>query len=512
MAKYDLGDLVAAVSNLDTSAAAPEVRMIPIEDIIPNKANFYAIDKKALQPLADSIAMDGLHHYPLVMPHPSKEGKYQLIDGERRYTAIKLLVEDKEHPRKDLRLVPCTVKQYKSAAMAELQLILSNSTNRVLSNAETMKQAQKMEILLYQLKEEGYEFPGRMRDQVAAACKVSAPKLARLKVIREKLISDFMYFFEKDKLPEQTAYALARLPVEFQSRISSVMGTAGLNGYAVERVLEKYKAGCMWDCKDLSCPDGKPCKRGDTFLRHDLESPYNMCGGETCCLKCSRARETYSPCERMCSKAKAKRKEIKDEREAKERKAQEARSREYEAATQRNAQRLLKAIDAAGLPDSAKFNWERYWEVVTVSRVREYAAGVFKQPLRSEELAPARLANPTALAELLGCTTDYLLGMSDDLTPVAYAANVEPEVPTQKTADSVEPIQNTGESVWIRMSDRPPKDGQVCFVIDGACDVEYARYEAGEWVEADCRICRCLLYDQEISYWMPAPALPEEVR
>ena len=39
--------------------------------------------------------------------------------------------------------------------------------------------------LLYQLREEGYEFPGRMRDQVAAACKVSAPKLARLKVIRE---------------------------------------------------------------------------------------------------------------------------------------------------------------------------------------------------------------------------------------------------------------------------------------------------------------------------------------
>ena len=35
--------------------------------------------------------------------------------------------------------------------------------------------------------QEGQEFPGRMRDQVAKACKVSAPKLARLKVIREKL-------------------------------------------------------------------------------------------------------------------------------------------------------------------------------------------------------------------------------------------------------------------------------------------------------------------------------------
>ena len=54
--------------------------------------------------------------------------------------------------------------------MAELQLILANSTARVLSNAEISKQAERMEVLLYQLKEEGYEFPGRMRDQVAAAC------------------------------------------------------------------------------------------------------------------------------------------------------------------------------------------------------------------------------------------------------------------------------------------------------------------------------------------------------
>lgn len=93
--------------------------------------------------------------------------------------------------------------------MAELQLIFANSTARVLTNAEISRQAERMEMLLYQLKEEGYEFPGRMRDQVAAACKVSAPKLARLKVIREKLKApEFLLLFEKDKLPEQTAYAL----------------------------------------------------------------------------------------------------------------------------------------------------------------------------------------------------------------------------------------------------------------------------------------------------------------
>ena len=225
------------VSNLDTTAvdgvaAVPEVKLIPLTDIVDNKANFYAVDRAGLKPLADSIAMDGLQQYPLVTPHRTGRGKYLLLSGHRRCAAIKMLVDEgawgvigrspNDRPGgASTAQVPCTVREYRSAAMAELQLILANSTARVLSNAEISKQAERMEVLLYQLKEEGYEFPGRMRDQVAAACKVSAPKLARLKVIREKLKApEFLLLFEKDKLPEQTAYALARLPEELQKRLA----------------------------------------------------------------------------------------------------------------------------------------------------------------------------------------------------------------------------------------------------------------------------------------------------
>ena len=91
-----------------------------------------------------------------------------------------------------------------SQELRELRLILANSSTRVLSPAEVSKQAQRVELLLYQLKEQGYEFPGRMRDQVAAACQVSAPKLARLKVIRERLIPAYLEVFDRNKLPEQT--------------------------------------------------------------------------------------------------------------------------------------------------------------------------------------------------------------------------------------------------------------------------------------------------------------------
>lgn len=214
MAKFEIGEFAksvgAAVSKLDTTE---QLQYIDIDLLDVNEDNFYAISN--IEPLIDSIAMDGLQQPLVVMP--GAEGRYKIISGHRRRASIQSMIEMDPERWGHLRSVPCMVRRYQSQHLAELQLILANSTAREMTNAEKMKQAERMEILLYQLKEEGYEFPGRMRDQVAAACKVSAPKLARLKVIREHLIPEYMALFEKDKLPEQTAYALARLPVAFKS-------------------------------------------------------------------------------------------------------------------------------------------------------------------------------------------------------------------------------------------------------------------------------------------------------
>ena len=423
--KFDLSSLMETVSNLDTTAAAPSVQLIPLEDILDNKANFYRVDRAELKPLADSIAMDGLQQYPLVTPHPDQPGKYLLLSGHRRCAAIRMLVDEGAwdvigHSPNDrpggasAALVPCTVRRYESPAMAELQLILANSTARVLTNAEIAKQAERMELLLYQLREEGYEFPGRMRDQVAAACKVSAPKLARLKVIREKLKApEFLLLFETDKLPEQTAYALARLPEDLQQRLALI--STDIPGNVADMLLKKCGDGWRWE-PEMQCPDGKTCKRGDSFLRHDLEHPYEMCGGRTCCLECPRAQNEYAPCDRMCSKAQAVRKEKRDSQKAEaEAKAQEL-TRQYQRETQANARRVLRAIEAAGLPDDTRISWE-YHDQYSVGQVREYAEGHFPEDKRwfGAELSRSRLGVPAQTAKVLGCSTDYLLGVTDGL-------------------------------------------------------------------------------------------------
>ena len=434
--KFDLSSLMETVSSLDTTAAAPNVQMIPLEDIVDNKANFYAVDRAGLKPLADSIAMDGLQQYPLVTPHPDRPGKYLLLSGHRRCAALRLLAGDPEHPRPDLSLAPCTVREYRSAAMAELQLILANSTARVLSNAEISKQAERMEVLLYQLKEEGYEFPGRMRDQVAAACRVSAPKLARLKVIREKLKApEFLLLFEKNRLAEQAAYTIARLPEEFQRRLAGV--STDFSAGAAEKVLAKYKEGWRWE-PDMRCPDGKACRRGDAFLRHDLENPYDMCGGKTCCLECSRAKEPYSPCDRMCSRAQAVRKEKREEKKAAEDARALKQSRQYQRETQGNARRVLRAIEAAGLADGEHIPWD-YADRLYAGLVRKYAAGEFPEDERwyDARLKPDRLKDPAKTAMVLGCSADYLLGLTEELTPPAAA----PPPPGPEPEPGLPPVQ-----------------------------------------------------------------------
>ena len=446
--KFDLSSLMETVSNLDTTAAAPSVQLIPLEDILDNKANFYRVDRAELKPLADSIAMDGLQQYPLVTPHPDQPGKYLLLSGHRRCAALRLLAEDPENPREDLRQVPCTVRRYGSAAMAELQLILANSTARVLTNAELAKQAERMELLLYQLREEGYEFPGRMRDQVAAACKVSAPKLARLKVIREKLKApEFLLLFEKDKLPEQTAYALARLPEDLQQRLALI--STDIPGNVADMLLKKCGDGWRWE-PEMQCPDGKTCKRGDSFLRHDLEHPCEMCGGRTCCLECPQAKESYCPCDRMCSKAQAVRKEKRDSQKAEaEAKAQEL-TRQYQRETQANARRVLRAIEAAGLPDDTRISWE-YHDQYSVGQVREYAEGHFPEDKRwfGAELSRSRLGVPAQTAKVLGCSTDYLLGVTDGL------GRAEPPLPP---VPPPEPAPAPGGGAEISAMDRAGLD------------------------------------------------------
>lgn len=290
---------LADVSDSDT-AGREQIQYIDLDLLDADEANFYSI--KDIDKLAANIELCGLQQ-PLRV-HPEGNGRYKVVSGHRRRAALQLLAKD--DPDK-WRQVACIVERGdEPPAMRELRLILANSDTRQLTSSEISKQADRVESLLYQLQEEeGVVFPGRMRDQVAAACKISATKRGVLKVIRAKLVPVYLDLFDADKLPEASAYALARMPEVLQLEIYAAC-KGKVNSCALNEYLKTVQKGLPNPPAPLLCPDNqKPCTHTAAFLRHDCNNNWEQCYGATCCMACDRAMRDWSPCASACSKAKA---------------------------------------------------------------------------------------------------------------------------------------------------------------------------------------------------------------
>lgn len=472
--KFDISAAFAQAVDVSKSDTSPEqIELIESSLIDDDPHNFYQLT--GLEELAANIELVGLQQP--IRVRSSGEGRYTIVSGHRRRAAMALLGEEK------WRKVPCIVERDEaSPELRELRLILANSATRVLTPAEISRQAERVELLLYQLKEQGMEFPGRMRDQVAAACQVSASKLARLKVIREKLAGEWTSYFDSGMLPEQTAYALARMPEELQRRLHKAAGIKNLTANAAERILSLSQSGTTWT-PTCTCPDGSPCRRGDAFLRHDVDHSYPTCKGETCCLECRESKSSCYACDRMCSKAQALRKDARDNEKAREEKRKAREQKKYQEAIQASAVRLLKAAEAAGLGDKEQID-VGYCRTITIQTIRAYASGDFLgHYFYGNDLDASRFSHLDQLAQKLHCSADYLLGLTDELHP--------------------------GESRWIS-ADNLPKENQRAIVQQEDEDYVLAVFRGGQWLELDMADLSSPYIVKNVVRWLPWMP-PEEV-
>lgn len=474
---------VQAVSKSDTGR---ELIQVDIDDLVGNNANFYAVDEDKLEDLKNSIALSGIMDPPTVTR--TDDGKYRIISGHRRTAAVRALVAE---GREDLRKVPVFVRSPKSAAMEELELIMANSTARVLTSAEISQAAQRVERLLYDLKEQGVEFPGRMRDHVAEACNVSKTKLANLHMIEENLIQDFKTQWAAGKLPDATALELARCEIALQMRLRDAFARTKEfpTSAGIAKVRELAAAGAQWrPSACLHCPDRKLCpsSRDDAALRHDATcgSWTPQCKGEMCCMDCkygAKARGCYDVCDQMCSKAKQYRTDKNADEKRKEEDAKEKKQRVYRATIQRKAARLVKAIDAAGLADGTKLAFANYAADKTVEKIRAYANGDFgNEYFNSTDVLDPDANYVPDLCKKLKCSADYLLGLTDELQTVPKSDTLP----------------------WRTGTDYP--DGKILFLFDNVGNLSYQVSEV--------RHGRIRIYsdydDGKIVRWMPLP--PEE--
>ena len=425
--KFDLGELSRALSGPvpDSGTAREQIEYIDVDLLDSDPGNFYRLSD--LDDLASNIATIGLQQP--IRVRAGENGRSVIVSGHRRAAAIRKLVEE---GRDDLREVPCIREaDDASPALRELRLIYANSSTRDLVSAELAQQAEKVRELLYQLQEEGFEFPGRMRDHVAEACHISRSKLARLEKIQTRLAPCYRSLWASGQLPEDTADALSSLSEDEQERIKRVCPKKTPTASAIREMGERLKSDSYgYFVAAFRCPDSEACTHQDKFFRHDLTcSSWERCGGKKCCVTC-REGGAHSPdggmyngtaCAEMCAKARAIYEKAKvKQKDSEEREAAKARSKAVQKAMA-DAARIVRAADAAGLDDDTKLE-SAYSSPAKVGVLRKISQGDIPEDMsnyRLSEIIPYRTKDLTSMAQTLHCSTDYLLGLTDQLRPAA---------------------------------------------------------------------------------------------
>ncbi len=475
---FDLGAALRAAVP-DSGTDKDRIVRFDVDAIEPDPRNFYSMS--GIEELMASIELVGLQQPLLVRQHPDKAAAVMIVSGHRRREAIKRLVAE---GREDLRMVPCIMERAGgSAALDELRLIYANSGTRHLTGAEISSQAQRVEALLYELKEQGFEFPGRMRDHVAEACKVSKSKLARLKVIRDSLIPTWAARWNRNELSESTAYRLAQCSPEHQSLLFAHLGA---ERYVYESTVEGYDKR-ITDAEASKHPRGGACENIENKLHCVMKrNAYadNYCKG--CCGDCP----NLASCKYSCIRQKDKAARLKADKRAQAKQEAEAHAAEvapklemvrtvwqrWDAARQAAGKTVKEMCEASG------FMYTENREKSIAKLLAEFSEG--KAKINEYQELPVGLARSYELiglvktADALGVSVDYLLGRTEDMQPLPVADQaVAPEgfrsgktPPAEKTlawcAFIVDGHELTTAAVWW------PHLGKWCFEHGAGIDAE----------------------------------------
>lgn len=414
---FCLADMLKEVSNPDTGRE--QIEYIRRDLIDSDANNFYQLSD--IEGLADNIAFAGLQQ-PIRVRKNADNDRYTIISGHRRRAAIELLAKDEPEKWQE---VSCIIEQKTgSPALQQLKLIFANSSTRKLTPNEIAEQTEQVKSLLYQLKEEGYAFPGRMRDHVAEIVGQSRTKIARLEAIRKNLEDFWMPHFKDNSLHESTAYYLSQLSgndqyVVYEYAMAKYNNATSISCSVVETYGDRLRT-----MVDLICPaEGIPCEnmdnKKDATIRCGIYE-HHPCG--KCCASCYKLTSCRYACPKLADQISQQKAEAREQKRQ-ERKAEAAKDAPYIEQVsnlwkrfgllrERTGKSVKDAVTAMGSTysknDDVRYEKrERGVEKIERSTPLPFAGGIQRWEIES-------LIN---LANLFGCSLDYLLCRTDDPDP-----------------------------------------------------------------------------------------------
>ena len=176
---------------VDGSAAPAGVRMAPIESLKPNPNQPRKIFGQAeLAELAESIRDKGVIQPILVRPHPTEDGVWQIIAGERRWRAAQLA---------RLTQVPVIVREMDDVAVFEVAVI----ENVQRADLNPLEEADAYRLLMERF--------GRAQDAVAGVVGKSRSHVANtLRLLQ--LPEEVLWYVREGKMSAGHARALITAP------------------------------------------------------------------------------------------------------------------------------------------------------------------------------------------------------------------------------------------------------------------------------------------------------------
>ena len=262
-----------------------KIEKVSVRKMKPSKDNFYSIDEEEITRLARTIELVGLQQNFVVRKIPEMD-EYEVIAGhKRRLAVLKLLEEGKD----EFELQPCKVIYTDDDIKNELTLIFTNSTQRVRTDAEKMREIEETDRLLRQLRET-QKIEGRTDEIIAQLIGSSKTQVARLKKINNRLIEPLKSEYEAGNISTAAADKTASLPEEQQKEaLKKYEDTGELKADDVEQLPGQMNIS---DFPEMVPESLKEDKRDFEKTCITGWSKYGNCvccgaNGVNCCSKCN---------------------------------------------------------------------------------------------------------------------------------------------------------------------------------------------------------------------------------
>lgn len=195
------------------------IERISIDRIIPNQKNEYSI--QGIEELKFSILHNGLKQNLEVTDNGN--GTYSLLSGERRYTALKGLVED---CYEQFRLVPCLITDiHKSSSFLDengkeiltdddkemLSILTTNAEGRQYTDADRAFQVRELKKIYTKLADGGVKLPGKMSQLIADELQMSKAQVERINYIESHGSNELKEKFNGGAISIRAANEVAHL-------------------------------------------------------------------------------------------------------------------------------------------------------------------------------------------------------------------------------------------------------------------------------------------------------------